>query len=140
MENNTKTFLVCTIAFVLALAIGFSVGSRYRGVLGVRGDWQNPPLAGRWFGPMMGRHMSSKSFGMHRGDLVGQVVAISGNQLTLRLFNGREEKITLSSSTTYTKTTNVAQADLQTGQNIIVSGKVAANGSISAQAIRIGAQ
>lgn len=140
MESNVKIFLVSAAAFVIALAVGFSVGMRYRGVLGLRNGWPNQPIMGRRFGPMMNYRMGHMDFGMHRGGLAGQIVAISGNQATIKLFDGREEKVTLSNSTTYTKTLSVTQADLQTGQNVIVSGQVAADGSISAQAIRIGAQ
>lgn len=89
---------------------------------------------------MMGSKVFSSGFGMGRGGVSGQVVAVSGNQITLKLFDGRIEKVTLSNSTTYTKTSAVGQVDLQIGQNIIVSGQSVSDGSIAAQAIRVGAK
>lgn len=138
--EKSKVILIGAVAFVIALTIGFSVGIRYRRPNGMRGGWATRTFAGRSFGPMMGYDRFPGNYGLNHRGYLGQVTSVSGNQLTIKLFDGREEKIILSGSTTYTKTSVVGQADIKVGENIAVLGQSAADGSINANAIRIGAQ
>jgi hypothetical protein len=66
----------------------------------------------------------------------GQIKSIDGNTLTLTT-GQNETKVTLSDTTIIEKSTPGATTDLQTGQNVTVTGQRDSNGSVTATQVLI---
>jgi hypothetical protein len=135
---NQKPVLLGGLLLILVLVIGFAFGMFFFRLRSYRLAQTIP----------YGRNFTNFNFGgrgfpgrpsmmMGRGGINGQITGIAGNQVTVQLFDGSTRTINLSGSTTYTKVSQAAQTSLQKGQNISVTGSVAADGTVSAQSVRI---
>lgn len=136
---NVRNLILGVIALVLVAGLSFAAGmrvDRLRNNMSYRLQpkfRQNIPQFpdGRGMGQGM---MLNRGYG---GNVIGQVTKVNGNQLTILLSNGNQVVVNLNTNTTYTKTSPANQASLQPGQNVVVSGQADANGSVSAESVRI---
>lgn len=67
--------------------------------------------------------------------VIGQVVSISGNTLTIKNFGGKTVVVHLPAGTTVSKTTSTSLSSLSAGTTVSVAGTTAADGSVTATAI-----
>lgn len=105
--------------------------------------------AGVWYGSsvMGGRTASgSASTGSARSGLArisgggfisGQIISVSGNNMTVALANGNSEVVFYSSSTQIMKPTEVPVSDLTAGSRVMIGGASNSDGSLTAQSIQI---
>ncbi len=137
-KKDKGPYIIGIIVVLVAIIVGFYVGTVYQRRQPVRfGSAATPMMRGMWQRPMMGRRMMGRQFAPMGRGVAGQITGISGNQITVKLNNGNTQTVTLSNTTNYTKTETTNQSALQQGDNVIIAGQPAQDGSINAQTIRI---
>ncbi|MGV1003611.1 MAG: hypothetical protein ACOYEV_02350 [Candidatus Nanopelagicales bacterium] len=67
--------------------------------------------------------------------LIGTVVGVKGDQLTVRDFGGTEHPVTLGEGTTISKITEFELSDLTAGESLSISGTKDADGNVIATAV-----
>ena len=68
----------------------------------------------------------------------GTVASINADTITITTRQGTSQTVTVTSATTYTKSTPGAVSDLRVGQSVAVTGTTGSNGTVTATAIREG--
>ena len=140
MKNQQHLYLIGGIILIIAVIFSFRLGA----VVQRRNDTStNKPLPfGRSAMPMGQRTIpfpfgyGNKNNNQNNG-LSGQIIKVSGNQITIMQQNGKTQTITLSNNATYTKIDQANQSNLAAGQMISVFGPSSRNGSVTAQSVRI---
>lgn len=75
-----------------------------------------------------------------RGGVVsGSIIAADASSITVKTTDGSSAIVLLSSSTTVSKVSDGALADLTTGQNVIVTGTTNTDGTVTATGVQVGA-
>lgn len=122
--KNTSPVLVGVLCAIVFGAAGFFVGRHISARIGV--NWANP-------NPMMARRMGASSM-MKRGRFLtyrggnggsgvqGQITAVNGNAVTVKLANGNTSTVTLSPQAVVDVMTKGSVSDLKTGESIMVTG------------------
>jgi hypothetical protein len=87
-------------------------------------------------GPFAGRAGGAAGAG---GATAGQVAYISGNTLYLTTAEGNTVKVTSSPATSVTKTVKASVSGIHPGETVTATGATGANGAITAESIRVGA-
>ncbi len=136
-KNNSKKNLF--VGVVLALIV--AAGAFYAGVLYQKSQTRNTfgqfAREGR-FGQgqigMMRGGANNRGFG---GAVIGDIVSIDNDSLTVKLSDGSSKIVNLSSATTYSKTETGAKTDLKAGTKIAAIGTANSDGSVTAQNIQI---
>ncbi len=105
------------------VAPGLSTGATTPGAAAQSASPSTTPAAGQAFG--LGT--------------TGTVQSVNGNTITLTTQNGSPAKATVSDSTTYVKNATITVADIKVGDTVTVIGAAAADGSVSAQQVTVGA-
>ncbi len=85
-----------------------------------------------------GRGQGGAGGGAGFGGTAGTVQSVNGNTITITDASGQTHTITFDASTTITKSDTATAADITPGQNIVVRGSQATDGSTTARAITIG--
>lgn len=136
------------IAAIAALVLVFVVGSFYAGMVyqknqktGTATIAQAAPN-GSGFGngqgfPPGGQGFSRGFGGGSRGGVSGTVDSVSGNNVTVKTSDGSTKTVTISDSTTITKSQQVSASDLTAGQTVLVMGATNSDGSVTARNITI---
>ena len=70
----------------------------------------------------------------------GEVTAVNGSTVTIKLANGGSQIIVLSSSTTYNKTATASVSDVVVGQTIMAAGTSNSDGSVTATTVDVNPQ
>lgn len=70
----------------------------------------------------------------------GDIVSVDEQGITVKLTDGSTKNVFLSSSTSITKATSAAKADLKTGETVMVFGQTNADGSVTAQNVSLNPQ
>jgi len=73
------------------------------------------------------------------GAVSGSVIAADATSITVKTSDGGTKIVLVSGSTTVSKVSEGAQADLTVGQNVIVTGTTNTDGSVSATRVQVGA-
>ncbi len=140
-KNGSKNnLLVIIIVAIVALAIGIFGGMQYQKMqtpsfAGLNGAGANGPggmmrFGGRGFG---GANTTNRP-------VIGQIVSLDNNSLTVKMTDGSTKIVVLSSSTMINKTATASKSDLTTGTNVAVFGTSNSDGSVTAQNVSINPQ
>lgn len=140
-KNNSNKNLIITMLVVIIVAAGAFYGgmlyqkSQARGTFGQYGmmGGQNRFGQAGAAGGMM-RQGGNRGFG---GAVVGDIVSIDNDSLTVKLQDGSSKIVNLSATTTYSKTETGAKSDLKAGTKVAAIGTTNSDGSVTAQNIQI---
>jgi hypothetical protein len=121
---TTRNIVLGILVLVLVAAVSFVAGARLQ-VL--RGRQRNINYLPRRMGAMMGGANGQ----------TGQVSALTGNQITITFPNGSAQTVILTGTTVFSQLSPATQANLKTGENVTIFGQRSADGSVSAQSVRI---
>ena len=69
----------------------------------------------------------------------GSIIAADASSITVKTTDGSTKIVLLSSSTTVSKVSDGALADLTTGQNVVVTGTTNSDGTVTATRVQVGA-
>jgi len=78
-----------------------------------------------------------KNIGMGGNLIVGQILSLEGNTLTVKLQTGGSKIVLLSDITKVLKSTDTTKEELLTDKNITVTGKTNSDGTVTADTIQI---
>ena len=92
-------------------------------------------MRGRFWQP--GFSVMRPRFGFQSGLINGTITNISGSGITIKLPDGTNRTVNITSSTQYSQLTTVTQSNLKQGQNVTITGQLDQKGSLSAQQLRI---
>jgi hypothetical protein len=132
---KTTKVIVPIILVLVGLGAGFFGGYQYRnyllrraaGITGANGSFQR-----------FARNGQGNVNGAFRGGaVIGSILSISGNIMTVKLADGSSKNIVLSSSTTYSNTAPAQESDLKVGSNVAVFGTTNSDGSVTATSVQI---
>jgi hypothetical protein len=99
----------------------------------------NPPTGGFPGGGVPGANgtaMPGGAQGFFGGITTGEITSMDGNTLTVTTARG-EATITMTGTTTVEKSQPGAASDLQTGQQVLITGQRDANGNVAAAQVLI---
>lgn len=135
-----KPMYAVLIAVVVG-AVGFFGGMQYQK------SQANPLLGATGFGRMQqygqggqGRFFTGSGGRSGGGRVVGSILNIDTNSMTVKLPDGSTKIVILSGTTSFSKAAVGSVTDLKTGDNVAVFGTANADGSVTAQNIQIGGQ
>lgn len=143
--NNKSIIITVVVALIMGVA-GFYGGTVYEKKLLTSSKQDG---MGMMAGNFSGRNSAADGQGLARtggtgmkngnggGFLTGQVTAMDDKSITVKGRNGSSKIILYSSSSTVGKTVDGSMADLQTGQEVMVTGTTNSDGSLTAQNIQI---
>ena len=138
MTTQQNAYILGIAAVVAAVIGGFYIGMRFQ-------VQRTSPFARPYWGTSRGGMMRGRmgyGFGirngmMGAGALTGQITSITANQMTVTFANGTTTTVLLSPNTTYTKLDPATQATLKSGEMVSITGSRDANGTLSAQTVRV---
>jgi hypothetical protein len=75
--------------------------------------------------------------GMGIRPIMGEVISIDGNTLTVKSMNGSSKIVLLADTTKVTKSETGAKEDIKTGIQVAIFGKVNQDGSVTADSVQL---
>ena len=138
MNQTSKTIFIAVGAAVIVGVVSFTAGQVFQKNSDLRA---NRPGRFAAFGQSRispNNRTMTLTNRQKGGQTSGQITAISGNNMTIKLFDGTTRTVTLSGGTTYTKVGSVDKSSLQVGENVVVVGQASQGGSLTASQVRIG--
>lgn len=131
--KNIKPILP-VILILVGLGVGFFGGIEYR----------NYQLKNRAGNIMMGANGTQRFIAgrngqgmMGRGGIAGSILSVDSNSITVKLIDGSTKIVFLGASTTYSNTVSATVSDVKTGENVLVTGTVNSDGSITAANVQL---
>lgn len=76
-------------------------------------------------------------FGEQGGGLIGQIEEINGDTLIITNFEGQQTRVQVTDTTLIEKYASVTVAELEPGEQVIVSGSENEDGSITARSVQV---
>ena len=134
MSKNTK--IVWIVVIVVAIAIvAFYTGMNYgKGSVGLINPGANFSARTGQLGSSTGKGGNRVAFG---GAVMGQILSVDANSLTVSVQGGGSRIVFLSASTTVNKVSASSVKDLIVGSNVSINGVANPDNSINAQGIQI---
>lgn len=134
-EKSNKNLVLTAIIVTVVGVAAFYGGMIYQKtqVRNTFGQFAREGRTGQTQTGMM-RNGTNRGFG---GAVVGEIVNIDNDSLTIKLQDGSSKIVNLSTSTTYSKTEAGAKTDLKVSTRVAAIGATNSDGSITAQNIQI---
>ena len=144
-----KWQIAVVVAAVIAVGVGALFGGRAWGASGsatngaeevaasqVGGDGTMPPgMPGDGFGQFGGL-----GGGRNGGNMVsGSIIAADESSITIKTSDGSTKIVLVSGSTSISVSSEGSMADLDTGEDVVISGTTNDDGTITAESITVGA-
>jgi hypothetical protein len=145
--NRTVKIIMAVVGALIVLAGGFYGGTVYgkqqaqaslpqgfrdRMTQFTPGDELPGAAVQRQFGQAGGGQIAALG-----GGLMGQIEEIDGNSLLVTGFDGQKTSVQATDTTLIEKYASVTVADLQIGEEVVVSGSENEDGSITARSIQV---
>ncbi|MCL4397517.1 DUF5666 domain-containing protein [Patescibacteria group bacterium] len=142
MTSNMAKVILGILILVLVGGVAFTVGRRWtlvRNLAANRGiSTPNNPFYPNNFRRGVGPGMMYRGYGNGgSGGISGQITNLNGSQMTLTLPSGQTYTVNVNTNTTYSQVSPAAQGSLRNGENVTVFLSRGADGSTSAQSVRI---
>ena len=141
-----KWHIAVVVVVVVAVGVGAFFGGRATGGSGTptvaeaMKVLQSQAQQGNGTGFPGGNGFAGANGTARRGGAVsGSVIAADATSITVKTSDGGTKIVLVSGSTTVSKVSEGAQADLTVGQNVIVTGTTNTDGSVSATRVQVGA-
>ncbi len=137
--SSSKNLLMIVIIAIVVGAAGFFGGMQYQ-------KMQRPSFAGAsgaagGFGRQGGFGGGPGRFGNGANrPVMGQIVSVDSNGITVKMQDGSTKIVVLSSSTMINKTADASRSDLTAGTTVAVFGTTNSDGSVTAQNVAINPQ
>ena len=131
MEN------VIILGIVLILIVGagsFFGGMKYGQSKGLP---SRQDMAERFGGANGGQPGQRNANGKSGGFVTGEIISKDEKSITIKTPNNGSKIVSLSSSTTITKSTDGTAGDLENGKTVMVSGTTNTDGTVTAQNVQI---
>lgn len=135
-SNMNKNIITGIVIIVVALAAFFG-GIFYQ-------KSQRTNTAGQFaqnrtgrFGQNFANNRNGAFRGGFGGAVIGDVVSVDADSLTVKLQDGSSKIINLANSTTYSKTVTGSKEDMKTGTRVAAIGSTNTDGSVTAQNIQL---
>ena len=130
MKN--KAIIITIVVAIVTAGVGFFGGMQYQ-------KSQRSNFGANGAGFMMGqRGTSGGRFGSGNGGaVVGQIISIDTNSITVKLRDGSSKIVILSGTTTINKQATGTKSDLTTGTSVAVFGQANSDGSVTAQSVQL---
>jgi len=137
---NNKNLILTIIAIIVVGAGSFYGGMKYQ-----------QGRAGADFASRFGGR-NSGNFAINRQDtrnggpngnasnfrpVVGQVLSIDNNTVTVKMQDGSSKIVILSDSTTYSQNASASESDVKVGDNIAATGTSNSDGSLTAENVQL---
>jgi hypothetical protein len=135
-NSSTKNIITCIVIIVIAVAAFFG-GVFYQKSQKTSTSAQFAQNRAGRFGQNFANRRGVNNRGGFGGAVVGDVVSVDANSLTIKLQDGSSKIVNLSNDTTYSKTDAGSKADLKTGMRIAAIGSTSSDGSITAQNVQL---
>jgi len=129
MKNNA--IVITIIALLVGGAGGFFGGIQYQKSKG--GSFPQGQLGN---GQARPSGIPTRNGGS--GPISGEIISVEDNSITIKTQDGSSKIVIYSDSTTVNKTSEGSAADLNTGDQAMVIGTEATDGTVTAQTISIG--
>ena len=140
--NRTLRIALGTIV-LLALVAGSFYGGTLYGKQQARASlpealWQRMGTMGR--GDVSGADAHQSGFGRfdaQGGGLIGQIEEIDGDSLIITNMGGQQTRVQVTETTLIEKYASVTVAELEPGEQVVVSGSENEDGSITARSVQV---
>jgi hypothetical protein len=138
MKKNNQSIIIAILVIIIIGVGAFFGGMKYQESKSLA----NRPGMGQFEGNegnMMfertdGNTNVRRGFG---GVVMGDVVSVDQNSITVKLSDGSSKIVNLTKSTTYSKTDAVSQSDVTNGTKVAVIGATNSDGSVTATRVEI---
>lgn len=134
MKNKS---LILIVAIIVALGAGFFGGLQYQKMADSKVAAKAPAGSGFNRGNFTGS-VNGQRARAGAGFTQGSILSKSDKSLTVKLAAGGSEIVFLADSTQIMKSATGTIADLNVGENVVVSGTANTDGSITARTIQLG--
>jgi hypothetical protein len=132
MKNMTqKQISVILVGAAVLASVAFYTGTKYATAS------PNPSLASGGMNRFGSSASGARRGMMGGGILVGDILNLDQQTLTLKLRDGGSRIVFLSNSTPVLKTASGTVADLQIGQPVSITGRTNSDGSVNADLIQV---
>lgn len=134
-KSNKNSLIVVAVVAVVAAA-AFYGGMMYQKTQAISASGQFASRGEGRFGQLTGgaRTGGNRGFG---GAVVGEIVSVDNDSLTIKLQDGSSKIVNLSGTTTFSKTETGSKTDLKAGTKVAAIGSTNSDGSITAQNVQI---
>lgn len=133
-NNSSKNFLITGVIVVIVAAGAFFGGMKYQ-------QSKSPSLSNGQFassnGGFRGAGGGMRTGGNRGGTVVGKILSMDQNSITVQLQDGSSKIVNVSATTTYSKSATGSKSDLTSGINVAVFGTSNSDGSVTAQSVQI---
>jgi hypothetical protein len=133
-----KNISILVIAVIIALGVGFFSGAQYQKQATKKAAFQGPSGQGfnrSNFSGATGTQRNRNGAGFTAGEILSKN---DSKSITVKLVNGGSEIVFLSDSSQIMKSATGTIADLNVGEQVVVSGTANSDGSITAKSIQLG--
>ena len=133
-----KNLLTIVAVAIIACGAGFFGGVQYQ--KSIKSNTRNFQAMGQQNGNQQnstGKNNINKNRGMN-GPVSGEITNVDGTSITIKTKDGSSKIVMYSSSTTVNKTSQGSSSDLKTGEQVMVIGNTATDGTVTAQTISVG--
>lgn len=137
-KNNSKNLIITIIVIVVVASSAFYGGMMYqKSQVASRAAQftQGAEVAGGRFGSRAGGARGGR--GGFGGAVMGDVLSVDADSITVKLMDGSSKIVNLASTTTYSKSLTGSKTDLAAGIKVAVFGTSNSDGSVTAQNVSI---
>ncbi|MBP9687109.1 hypothetical protein KBD68_00430 [Candidatus Woesebacteria bacterium] len=133
MKSKVNPVVITAVVAIVVAAAAFFSGMKYQQMkTGSIGFTRGANMVGARNGQGM---MGGNRQGF--GGVSGEVTANDGTSMTVKMSDGSSKIVILSDSTTVSKTSDGAKADLSVGAKVAVFGPSNSDGSVTAQNVQL---
>ena len=129
-----KNIIILIIAIIVAAGAGFFGGMQYQKMAGAKIAINQAANRGNFTGARAGARTGANGAGFTSG----QILSKTDNSLTIKLTAGGSEIVFLAPSSQIMRSSTTTIANLNIGDNVMITGTANSDGTITARTIQTG--